>query len=287
MMKLLYSCLVFIIYACALRGQVVNVFESFTKKPVAYAHIVYYASNKIAGGTYTNKEGKALINAESGVDSVLFSCLGYSSKKFAVNQLVSEIYLNRDDFILEEVVVSPYTDDDLRYFGIVKEKGAGGFRASEGHQIVTLIPNPGGKDKSIKSFVFGLRKRQTDDFAELKIVFFQNDGGRPGEILNDQVIYNTGAKQNKKIEVPLDSLNLVLPAEGIFAGIEWMGCLDTETPNPKVCKASVVFNWYDNGGPVSPTFIRPIFKSDEWFDVNKNMIDGVIMTPVFGLKVLE
>ena len=40
-------------------GQSILLLDSVTKEPIQYAHIIYYADKKVAGGTYSDKLGKA------------------------------------------------------------------------------------------------------------------------------------------------------------------------------------------------------------------------------------
>src|SRR5690606_32662640 len=118
---------------------------------------------------------------------------------------------------LNEVTIQPESKQQIEYLGISKNKNAKSLMAYTGYQIVTLVENPSGISLPISSFHLQARKIKSSTDAKLRVIFFENNHGKPGAQWPVTRIVSIGDIKNKA-EINLDSLNLWLPPEGLFVG---------------------------------------------------------------------
>lgn len=262
--------------------------RTYDDNPIPYANIVFFKAGKITGGTYANKHGLAVLYLDTQADSIVISAMGFKKKSLKPGHILAVIHLEIDEVELQEATVfaGEITTD---FVGIKKEKPTVSYQGSTGNQMITLIENTLGVKKRIKSFSAKIRPSFTKKEAALKIIFFTNEQGQPGEQLKQELIVDLRKIQRRNIVVDLDSLYIFLPPRGLFVGIEWVGCyqgIDSAQTNKQAdCDLSIWCNWHKEQEILNQTFSRNIFQSSKWYDLNKDMLIDCSLIPVFGLEV--
>jgi len=89
--------------------------EHQTGLAIPFAHVYVKGTTT---GTLTNIEGSYALNlpAKHANDSIIFSCVGFQSSAFAINQLThvaNEIRLRKSEIVLDQVVVSNLSAKDI------------------------------------------------------------------------------------------------------------------------------------------------------------------------------
>ena len=99
----------------AAQQKIINVLDNTTKQPISNVHL--YLPN-LEKGTITNEEGKAKIDF-SIQDSLIVSCVGYTTKRLVINKdtSFSTLYLTPEEILLDEVVI--YNFDLKKQVGYV------------------------------------------------------------------------------------------------------------------------------------------------------------------------
>ena len=99
----------------AAQQKIINVLDNTTKQPISNVHL--YLPN-LEKGTITNEEGKAKIDF-SIEDSLIVSCVGYTTKRLVINKdtSFSTLYLTPEEILLDEVVI--YNFDLKKQVGYV------------------------------------------------------------------------------------------------------------------------------------------------------------------------
>ena len=95
--------------------KIINVLDNTTKQPISNVHL--YLPN-LEKGTITNEEGKAKIDF-SIEDSLIVSCVGYTTKRLVIDKdtSFSTLYLTPEEIVLDEVVI--YNFDLKKQVGYV------------------------------------------------------------------------------------------------------------------------------------------------------------------------
>lgn len=283
-MKHLPVVLLLVIYnfCCA---QSLQVLDSETNEPVPFATILFVENNKTGEGYYADEKGKFKIPDSKVFDEVRFSCIGYASKTIAKDKLADGIVLlKRITYQLDEVIVSAGAQSSE--VGQKVMKGRINTAASLGAQVVLFIENPDKNEKKIKSFVFKSSTPKNYKTA-FRIHFYKKDtvSGGPGEEMphRDIVQYINPGKGIRQVEVDVAPYGILLPAEGLYAGIEWLSSINAEG---KVLGRNDYEGWYStvieyNCGKGTPqTYYKQELEATEWQAVEK-------CNATFWLKVLK
>jgi hypothetical protein len=98
---------------------------------------------------------------------------------------------------------------------------------------------------------------------------------------------------SKKLKIALGDSNVVLEEEGIFIGIEWMGCKiakeasETGDARKDKCRMACLVYHIPDERILNQTFSRNIFNSDTWIDINDVMIPDLSLIPAFSISIIE
>ncbi len=283
-----------IVFAGQLFGQQIYIKDEVSSKPIMYAHVIYLQEGNIIGGVYSDENGIAYIQNPKNVDSVVISCMGYSTKKIAIHQIGSTIFMDKEVNLLQEITINMLNDFSAPtvFLGLQKENPHQSFRAQRGFQMVTLIENPYAKNKEIKSIIFPIKKSKTDKSAKLKIIFFENKNKHPGQQIDVEFVIDLKSIKGRMVVVNLDSVTLFLPPQGLFMGIEWMGCINSSKQQSNLnseqeCDLAILINMKKDTVILNQVYYRDIFNSNQWWDEGRYNNTTEFDLPVFGLTVYE
>ena len=220
---LLYSFIIFLSTECIgqnvkLAGRVIN---DKTKLAIPYASGFLMREKKYFDA---DENGQYSILADQS-DSVSFSCIGFQSRFFSVQELISanQISLQESVNTLEEVVVRSAVAERI---GIVNEKQTTSFAGSTAnnyYQIVTLIKFADtSKGGVIKNVLFKQKKFDADRPMRLHI-YDVNENGYPGvELLNRDVLINKDNFKKGYLTIDVREQNILVNCKAFFVGVQWI-----------------------------------------------------------------
>ncbi|HAD96789.1 MAG TPA: hypothetical protein DCG19_05240 [Cryomorphaceae bacterium] len=285
-LKLVWFTLV-ITFTCVAQKEV-RVLSSQSKEPVPYANITFLKNDSISGGTYTNAEGWALLDLE-GITTVKISHLNFKELSVGVRSIPDLIYLEDNPRVLEEVTLNFSAEPEVLFTGVERLRKRHTMGAHEGFEWITLINNDFGEAKRIKSFVFHTRRWSRKQSLAMKVIFYSNSNRTPGEKLPVEVIFELDRKMKKEVIIDLQHENLYLPEEGVFAGVEWIGCpYDKDAPedDPQSCSHSMVYvPMNEEQLKEHPTFSRFRYITEDWG--SEYPVLGAYPVPAFGLEIYK
>lgn len=272
-----------------------KVVSKSSAEPLSYVQIKFLKKGKIIKGVYTNEKGYFRLDTGHAYDTLIFSVLGYSELKLYRKRIGGVIEMIEDTIKLEEVLVSPDKENPQHFIGLKKSQKSQFFYGFEGVQKVIFFKNPYEDAKKVKAFHFILKRRATNNNAKFKIIFFKNENGKPASEPFAEKLVAVDSLKGKNIEISLKKQNISLPKEGFFAGIEWVGCLESQevfgdykSSNSK-CRLSIIINDIDDKLFLGKLYSRDVFDRKPWLDVNKYKIKQNTnpTMPVFGVTVYE
>jgi hypothetical protein len=272
-------------------AQNIYIVDQQSKTALPYTHFIVYHNNQIIEGQYAQKDGAVRWNAMVDFDSVVVSNVGFQKVVFTKKPISDTIVLKNLMTMLPEIPLSENTNLEPGKAGKRKPKTSYFILNKPGtFQYITLIHNPFGVSKKIKSFAFFHRKSATKGQPEVRIIVFANDSGSPGKQIDlEKTIYLADYKQ-RKIQIDLQHYNLTLPAEGVFIGIEFLGCNETigKKEKSKMSTCSMAFKFqsrYDD--PEIKFYCRdPNHNINRyWVDVNDILQSQKMSAPNFSIEI--
>lgn len=167
--------------------------------------------------------------------------------------------------------------------------------ATIGHEIVLYIKNTGNAKAMVKSFSFKVKKWGEHQTA-FRVHFYEKTAGStvPGNeiILDDIVVYSNS--KSKLVEIDVSQYNIELPADGLFAGVEWLGVTDAD--GKRIVEKDEERDSIKCNNAVDEllTFERNRFGNKPWHDTSylKEVFADLMKfkncpNASFGLKVVE
>jgi hypothetical protein len=192
--------------------------------PVAYATLVIKKGSRFFVSDSSGKFcSKSLNKAEKG-DTILLSAVGYE-EMITIFTGATTIILKQKDIALPEVIVVN-GEGIIETWGTKKNPGfLGGYSCSQGFseilnsQARIIFPEGNYKKAEIQSVAFYDQTGKGIDVpVRVRIFLLGKDSLPVGDYLKENIILNT--KGQGWIEADLKNYRLVIPKEGIAAGIE-------------------------------------------------------------------
>lgn len=265
-------------------------------KPIEFAHVLFYKDHSLVDGTYATTKGEVF--SQSNFDKVVISHLSYNDTVMYRNDLSRTVVLSRNKAMLEVAIVTPKNDLSYSYIG---EKTSWWSNSSYnihnsiiGYRILMLFSADDNEERVMKSFIFHAKRKKNHSPIYVKVVFFENNDGEPGNQLAHQIITSVVKQKRNKIVLDLENENITLPAHGLFVGIEYIGTeaglTQSESDlNDREQYLELVMN-YVKESKVDATFYQSslIKNSNQWRpnpDYFKH--DNHVFVPVFGIEVFD
>ncbi len=292
-MGLSFKIILFAFLALNTKAQNIQLLSYSDKNtPVAFASLTFYNDTLLLGGTYADENGLINCILPENCSIVKISRIGFRDSIIETINLQDTIFLLEELSLLNEVVVLPDTNRLTQFIGFKKERNSQSYIAFEGAQFITKIENAFNEERQVKSFVFYVRKSKTRKNAKAKVIFFENENGKPGKQLAIEKVISIENYSKGKIEVDFKETNLMLPKEGFYAGVEWIGCLDEQenevkSINAEDCQLALIVNDIIGQRILMQSYQRNIFLHSDFYDINKNILDDLSMIPAFGLFLYQ
>ena len=292
-MKYLYA-LLLLFGLNVVYSQVITVKDATAQEPVPFATILFVQEGMPVAGDYCEQDGKFTMPADEVFNTVEVSCIGYAPKVIAKADITPIILLTKTAVELTEVVVTKTLPKKGLVLGYSDFKKSFVSGIGKGIEEVVFIENMNNKPLEIVSFLFSIKKAKAKTAFRIHFYNISPENFEPGaEILIHDVINYIDAKTKGLVEIDVTGLNLELPAEGAFVGIEALGVIDETTGNfimdPE--KGNIRFE-YNNQIDKPVTFIRNRFKVRTWQDTTRlksalNNNSTNYPNASFGLKVVR
>ncbi len=176
-------------------------------------------------GTTSNEQGGFEINDIVGNKLLIFSAIGYSTKKINSDSIKSVIKLEQQITELKEVVVSNKT--------VSKELTIGSFDKKTINNFFSCGTKPwiaaryfGHNEKYentrfLKTISFLTRSDVRDSEFNIRL-YSVNENGKPENYIYNKNILGIARKGEKMTEVDVSNLNIEFPKEGFFIAVEWL-----------------------------------------------------------------
>ncbi len=184
-------------------------------------------------GMAAGADGRICLAVSSYADTVVFSSLGYREMKISAGQaaLQGNVALARQAYVMRTVVVKA---GEGEYVPLYDRYRMPRYYAPKIWRCVAVrIADPSGAGRKIISKVEAtvLPKAVPEKKYIPRVyvrIFAVGPDGLPGDDLLTDMVEVDPAPGRSWISVDVSSYGIVLPAEGIYAGFEWIPSADTD-----------------------------------------------------------
>lgn len=271
-------------YAQVLKGVVK---DSLTQIPLAYSNVVLMNG----GGVYTDKNGNFELEIKNSIyDTLKISTIGYKSKLIPLLQFISydKLYLNirleSNIEELDEVLIST-TKTKYKDKETLGESRDGNLSVTPlpGYESCIFIENPRKKIGKLKRTYIDLKRRKdAKRIALFNIKFYELNKvtNKPGRELYNKKILIKPKNKKYRLWIDVEDLNIKLPAEGIFVGVEIIDPFKKE--RSKDAYFGPMFRYTYSQNHESITWSN--YHNTGWR--NGSLTHGGMANPMFGIEVL-
>ncbi len=214
-----------------------KVFDSKTKEPIPYVNLSFLNTLK---GTSTDEKGHFFLDIPENLlkNKVHISSLGYKDSIITAQQLFDSRIFNmvEESFELDEVVISESLGDSDVLNPINSYSLTSGFSSSSTPWVLALyFPNIGVNKKYIEKVTVFFQKdpkfNQRSSKFRLRIYDVDHLTKEPNKDVVRKSLVLESEVEKDYVSLDLSSLNIEIPKEGIYVGLEWL---------------FVSYNWYRN-----------------------------------------
>ncbi|MDI1254725.1 MAG: carboxypeptidase-like regulatory domain-containing protein [Flavobacterium sp.] len=191
--------------------------------PVPYVNI--WVANENSGAT-ASAEGVFLINATDGNKLLVFSAVGFETKKIAA-AAAEKVILKRAIFALEEVVLQKPTGKNPLIIDAYKKSDVN-LNYGCGNRTPWMLAKFFAYNDSLSATPFlnrltimteSFKNNVTFNFRLLEV----NDDGSPGkDLTTENIIVNVKRSGKKNTDVDLTPYRLNFPEKGFFVSVEFL-----------------------------------------------------------------
>lgn len=199
------------------------VLDSITGKPIPYLNILVEGGTI---GTSSNEQGKFELNDYNLKKRVVFSGIGYATKRMVLNKNgLNNVILTPEAIELAEVVLNSNKVEKKRILGQFKKSKINKFKGGFEKPKIRVRYFAYDSDYEATPFLKKIKFFAISDVKEavLNLRFYKkNEDGSPGDYLYDKNIIITAQRGRKYTEVDLLSLHIRFPENGFFIAFEWL-----------------------------------------------------------------
>jgi hypothetical protein len=194
-----------------------------TKDKIPYVNIWVENENK---GTTSNEHGAFTLNNIENTVVIIFSAIGYETKKVNSELIKNTIELKSKIIELQEIVIRPIKHKE--------ETVIGGFEKSK---IYYYFSCSGAKPYIVaRYFEFNENYNQTPFLKKIRILtrsrvkdskfnvrlYSVNKNGEPSDYIYVKNIIGIARKGKRVTKIDISELNIKFPENGFFIAIEWL-----------------------------------------------------------------
>jgi len=217
---LTYILITFTIFAFSqVKGTVI---DKNTNIGIAYINIWIENENI---GTTSNEKGEFTLNINDKSKTIIFSGIGYQTKKVEIEIFNETIKLKPLITELPEVnIISKKETKELSVDNFRKSKKTSSFATSSTPWMIgKFFPykNQYKETSFIKKFIILTRSRIKNAKFSIRL-YTKGKDGKPNEFLYGNSIFGIAKKGKKKTEIDVSELNIQFPKDGFFIVTEWL-----------------------------------------------------------------
>ncbi|WP_116789715.1 hypothetical protein [Flavobacterium psychrotrophum] len=269
-------------FSVIVKAQTVTILDANTRQPVSFATLLLKQGGKIVFGTYASENG-TVVFSKVDFDVAEVSCIGYKTVFIAKDDLKNSILLAKDAIALKEVVITKKIKPSKPVaLGYLKTKRTIEVMAMQGAEVVVFIPNPANEPRAIESFTYKGYTVEGYKFA-FRLHFYKIDTAtqEPGEELaHEDIVRYVDNKSKRFVETNVTEYGVIMPADGVYAGIEWLSCTDPDG----VVAGEKDYKWYNSNVEYTDdeaitTYCRQRLGDAKWIKTSKGH------NAAYGIKV--
>lgn len=193
------------------------VLDSISNEKIPYVNI-WIENTKI--GTTSNEDGTFKLETTGSVRTLVFSAIGYKTKRINSDLTQVFFYLKPKISELDEVVIKVKKDTKEKRIEIFKKRKIHSAWAASPSIVAKLFKHKKEYDKTpFLKTVKVLTRCRIKKGKFLLHIYAVNDKNEPGELLHDENILVTAKKGKKNTEIDVSKLNIQFPKNGLYIGL--------------------------------------------------------------------
>ncbi len=205
-----------------------HVYDHKTKAPIPYVNLSFLNTLK---GTSTDEEGHFFMDLPQPYleRKVHISSLGYKDTIVVAKQIfeAKRFEMVEESFELDEVVVSESLGDSYVLNPIASNSITSGFSSSVTPWVLALyFPNIGAQKKYLEKVTVFLNKtekfKRTQSKFRIRIYDVDSKTKKPNKDLLRKSFVLEHDVEKDFVSLDLNSLNIEIPSDGIYVGLEWL-----------------------------------------------------------------
>jgi hypothetical protein len=204
-----------------------RVISAAGKQPIAFATIINTTNRRT--GTYSDAAGYFTIPANK-EDSLRVVALGFRDTVISVSSGIHEVTLSALAYVLPEVIVKAGLGSKERMIGFTRlPKDKAVFPGTRGGIIVVHVQDQASEGRLIAKLVYQLQAysrlgdKVSDGMVRVRLYDRNEMTGEPDKNLLPEDILLKPVRKPHLLEVDISKYGILLPATGVFAGLEWLG----------------------------------------------------------------
>lgn len=203
-------------------GQLKSVIiNSETKETIPYVNIWIENENV---GTTSNENGEFELDV-SGSKIIVFSAIGFETKKIASNEIKSILALKPQTTLLDEVVIILKKQNEKLVIGTFNKSEINHYFSSGSKPWIIAKYFEFKEDYSETPFLNKIKLLTNSEIQNSKFnirLYSIGENGQPDDYIYDENIIGTAQKGKRVTEVDISDVNIAFPKEGFFIAIEWL-----------------------------------------------------------------
>ncbi|MEO9210022.1 MAG: hypothetical protein ABI208_02940 [Ginsengibacter sp.] len=225
MIKLFLALIIFPITAFS-QEKIKKVIAGKNGQPLAYTNIINIHSIK---GTMTNDQGEFILEAAI-TDTFKLTNISFESRILSAKEILQmdTIFLTENIQTLAPIFINNFNLFKFqKEIGFFKEKGPHSYAFGPGSQLCVYLENIENKEGWIKKVHFKIKQfNQCKNDFRIRLLQFDTLTSSPGKDLVAENLIIPYAKLKKKNTLDVSTHHIIIPKEGLFMVIEWLGSDD-------------------------------------------------------------
>ena len=198
------------------------IIDSKTKERVPYVNIWVENENI---GTTSNENGEFELNNATNNKTIVFSSIGYLTKKVKSESIHNVVTLTPQITKLKEIVISSRKQSCEFTIGSFKKSKINDYFSGSTKPWKVARYFEYKKEYSKTPFFKSIRIPTKSYIAESRFIiglYEINDEGEPGKYLFGKNIFGIAKKGKRITEIDISNLHIKFPEKGFFIVIEWL-----------------------------------------------------------------
>lgn len=242
-MRKIFILTIFLLYFFA-HSQNITILDRNTNQPIPFVTVILINNGTEGSGVYADENGVLFLPENAIYDSLKFLSLSYEDAIIAKRELKNTIYMVGKPILLNEVTINFTRKLKDTLIGEYNVKRYKKMPLAIQNQMAVFFENPFRNEVPLKEL--RLKAHMVKYKTAIRIHFFcrydyvqklyitgdpdkkfvPHDSFIPGDEITNRDIITYIIPGDKELNINLLDYNIILPYDGIFAGIECLGYFD-------------------------------------------------------------